>query len=232
MPWIILSVLLFTWGLPAVKSFMNQFALIRIPVPYLDQAVMRMPPVVAEPHAEAAVFAFNWLSATGTGLLVTAILSGLYLGIGFGGLVRIFGKTLHRVRFSLLTMRMWCTRSSSALSASSFTSMAVLSMPPENMTSVVMASFYATQNQGACTTISLMSVRKLLDLSGKTALVTGGSRGLGLQIAEALGEMGARLAITARKKDEVDEAAKKLGALGVVSDIGNARPLRRWRRRC
>ena len=65
-----------------------------------------------------------------------------------------------------------------------------------------------------------MSVRKLLDLSGKTALVTGGSRGLGLQIAEALGEMGARLAITARKKDEVDEAAKKLSALGVVSDIG------------
>ena len=48
-----------------------------------------------------------------------------------------------------------------------------------------------------------MSVKKLLDLGGKIALVTGGSRGLGLQIAEALGEMGARLALTARKADEL-----------------------------
>jgi lactate permease len=104
MPWIILSVLLFSWGLPPVKAFLNEISLISIPVPYLDKAVQRMPPVVSEPHAEAAVFAFNWLSATGTGLLVSAIFSGLYLGIGFGGLLRIFGKTLHRVRFSLLTI--------------------------------------------------------------------------------------------------------------------------------
>ena len=46
-----------------------------------------------------------------------------------------------------------------------------------------------------------MGVKKLFDLSGRTALVTGGSRGLGLQIAEALVEMGAKVAITARKKD-------------------------------
>jgi NAD(P)-dependent dehydrogenase (short-subunit alcohol dehydrogenase family) len=55
-----------------------------------------------------------------------------------------------------------------------------------------------------------MSVRKLLDLTGKIALVTGGSRGLGLQIAEALGEMGAKLAITARKPDELEEAREHL----------------------
>jgi NAD(P)-dependent dehydrogenase (short-subunit alcohol dehydrogenase family) len=70
-----------------------------------------------------------------------------------------------------------------------------------------------------------MSVKKLLDLSGKTALVTGGSRGLGLQIAEALGEMGAKIAITARKKNELDEATDRLGRLGIgavsyVCDIG------------
>ena len=55
-----------------------------------------------------------------------------------------------------------------------------------------------------------MSVRKLFDLSGKVALVTGGSRGLGLQIAEALGEMGARLALTARKPDELAQAKEHL----------------------
>lgn len=57
-----------------------------------------------------------------------------------------------------------------------------------------------------------MSVRQLLDLSGRTALVTGGSRGLGLQIAEALAEMGANVALTARKADELDHAVAKLEA--------------------
>jgi len=55
-----------------------------------------------------------------------------------------------------------------------------------------------------------MSVKKLFDLSGKIALVTGGSRGLGLQIAESLGEMGAKLALTARKADELEEARSHL----------------------
>ena len=55
-----------------------------------------------------------------------------------------------------------------------------------------------------------MSVKKLFNLSGKVALVTGGSRGLGLQIAEALGEMGARLALTARKPDELAQAKEHL----------------------
>jgi len=55
-----------------------------------------------------------------------------------------------------------------------------------------------------------MSVKKLLDMTGKVALVTGGSRGLGLQIAEALGEMGAKLALTARKSDELAQAKEHL----------------------
>ncbi|MGE5131184.1 MAG: SDR family oxidoreductase [Sphingomonadaceae bacterium] len=70
-----------------------------------------------------------------------------------------------------------------------------------------------------------MSVKKLLDLTGRTAIVTGGSRGLGLQIAEALGEMGARLALTARKQDELDEAVAHLKKQGIearpyVCDLG------------
>src|SRR5678810_414655 len=70
-----------------------------------------------------------------------------------------------------------------------------------------------------------MNVRELLELKGRVALVTGGSRGLGLQIAEALGEMGARIAITARKQNELDEAVahlkkKKIEATAYVCDMG------------
>jgi NAD(P)-dependent dehydrogenase (short-subunit alcohol dehydrogenase family) len=60
-----------------------------------------------------------------------------------------------------------------------------------------------------------MSVKKLMDLTGKVALVTGGSRGLGLQIAEALGEMGAMLALTARKADELARAREHLERMHV-----------------
>jgi len=70
-----------------------------------------------------------------------------------------------------------------------------------------------------------MSVKKLFDLSGRCAIVTGGSRGLGLQIAEALGEMGAKLALTARKSAELDEAVAHLARSGIKAkawacDIG------------
>jgi NAD(P)-dependent dehydrogenase (short-subunit alcohol dehydrogenase family) len=72
-----------------------------------------------------------------------------------------------------------------------------------------------------------MSVMKLFDLTGKVALITGGSRGLGLQMGTALGEMGAKLAITARKRDELEQAHKQLGGLGIEAlplpcDLQNA----------
>jgi gluconate 5-dehydrogenase len=60
-----------------------------------------------------------------------------------------------------------------------------------------------------------MSLSKLQDLTGRVALVTGGSRGLGLQMAEALGELGAKVAITARKEVELAQAAAHLAALGI-----------------
>lgn len=64
-----------------------------------------------------------------------------------------------------------------------------------------------------------MSIKQLFDLTGKVALITGGSRGLGLQMAEALGEMGAKLALTARKVNELEEARAHLQTLGVDSMI-------------
>src|SRR5690606_10318491 len=70
-----------------------------------------------------------------------------------------------------------------------------------------------------------MSVKEAFDLGGRKAIVTGGSRGLGLQIAEALGEMGAELALAARKADELDEAIALLAGKGIrahaiVADLG------------
>ena len=70
-----------------------------------------------------------------------------------------------------------------------------------------------------------MSVRDLLDLSGKVAVVTGGSRGIGLQMAAALGEMGARVALTARKQDELDEARAHLESTDVECLTRRGRPL-------
>src|SRR5258705_3356403 len=71
-----------------------------------------------------------------------------------------------------------------------------------------------------------MNVRELFDLSGRVALVTGGSRGLGLQMAEALGDLGAKIAISARKQPELDAASSYLTAKGievltVVNDLGD-----------
>lgn len=107
LPWILLSIFVFLWGLPQVKAFLNGFhglSFFKVQVPYLHQAVYRTAPVVVQPKAEDAIFTFNWLSATGTGLLISGILSGLLLGISPMSLVRIFWGTLKRVKLSLLTI--------------------------------------------------------------------------------------------------------------------------------
>ncbi len=104
MPWIILSVFVFLWGVPGVKNFLNHISNPTFAVPFLDKMVLRAPPVVPKPTAEGATFSFNWLSATGTSLLLAGIISGFLLGLRPGQLVRIYGLTLKRVRFSLLTI--------------------------------------------------------------------------------------------------------------------------------
>ncbi len=104
MPWIILSLLVFLWGVPQFKNYLNNISIVKVSVPFLDKAVLRTPPVVAAPKAEEAVFTLNWLSATGTGLLLSGIISGLLLGVGPLKLFHAYIKTFVRVRTSLLTI--------------------------------------------------------------------------------------------------------------------------------
>ena len=103
-PWAILSVLVFVWGLPSAKAFLDKISIFKIPVAGLHNLILRVPPVVAKPTAEAAVFQLNWLSASGTGILIAAITSGFLMGFGPLQLLRQYAKTLYKVRFSLLTI--------------------------------------------------------------------------------------------------------------------------------
>jgi lactate permease len=102
-PWLILSGVVFVWGLPTVKAQLDRTSL-GISVPVLHESVLRAPPVVRTVEKEKAVFDFKWLSATGTGLLLSGIASGLLLGLSPRELARIFAGTTWRVRWSLLTI--------------------------------------------------------------------------------------------------------------------------------
>jgi lactate permease len=104
LPWILLSVFVFVWGLPGVKKFLNLGFAPNIAVPWLNDQVLRMPPIVPTPTAEHAIFAFNALSATGTALLLAGISAGFCLGFGPARLLGLYCRTLSSVRISLLTI--------------------------------------------------------------------------------------------------------------------------------
>jgi lactate permease len=104
LPWIILSVVVFVWGLPQTKALLDGFSFPKLAVPGLDKLVMRVPPVVAKSTGEGAVFNFNWLSASGSGILLASIIAGLAMGYSVSGLAHVYWQTLKLVRFSLLTI--------------------------------------------------------------------------------------------------------------------------------
>jgi lactate permease len=103
-PWLILIVVVFAWGTPQVKGFLNHISAPSVAMGGLDKLVLRMPPVVAKPTPEPAVFLFNWLSATGTAILIVALISGIVLRYSIGELVRHYLKTIAVVWRSLLTI--------------------------------------------------------------------------------------------------------------------------------
>jgi lactate permease len=120
MPFAVLSVFVLVWGLPTVKLAINKattpaFRVI-LPdgkvrpgppgwnVPYLHNAVYRSAPVAAKPTPEAARYDFNWLSATGSGCFLAAIVAGLLLGVSPSRLAKIFWRTLVRMRLAMIAI--------------------------------------------------------------------------------------------------------------------------------
>jgi lactate permease len=105
LPWVILTALLLVWGTPQLKTVLDKMAPIKIAVPSLHNVVQRAPPVApANAAPEKAEFRLNLFSATGTGILFAAIISGLIMGYSPRRMFRQYGKTLWHVRFSLLTI--------------------------------------------------------------------------------------------------------------------------------
>jgi lactate permease len=103
-PWLILSLLVFVWGMPQTKAFLDGLSAVKIPVPGVDRLILRMPPAVPLPTPEPAVFNFTWLSFTGTGIFLAALISALVMGFRPRELAGAWWRTLKRVRFSLLTV--------------------------------------------------------------------------------------------------------------------------------
>jgi len=126
-PWLILTVFVFAWGFPTVKNFLNGQSVqvtmldgerkeekishawdgitkVDFPIAGLDEMVEKVPPVVAKPTKEKAVYTFNWLSATGSGIFLAAIVAGLFMGYSLPGLLGKYLSTIWLVRYSLITI--------------------------------------------------------------------------------------------------------------------------------
>jgi lactate permease len=104
LPWLVLSIVVFFWGLPRFSAWMDVHTTVRISVAGLHNAIQRVPPVVAAPTAEPAVFNLNWLTATGTGILLASLIAGLLMGLGPRSLASAFVRTLINIRFAIVTI--------------------------------------------------------------------------------------------------------------------------------
>jgi len=107
-PWVLLSACVFVWGLPPVKKAFDSrpgVTVLAMQVPQLHEKIYRDAPVVpAKEKPETAVFRFNWLSGTGTGIMVAAILSALWMGVSPSQFALTFVETLVRMRWPLFTI--------------------------------------------------------------------------------------------------------------------------------
>ena len=104
MPWIIVCCILLLWGTNWFKGMVNPWAIWTYAVPDLHNMINKVAPVVSKPTKEGAVFAFTWLSYTGSGMLIAAIISGFLMGFSPVRLVTEYGKTIKICAYSLLTI--------------------------------------------------------------------------------------------------------------------------------
>jgi len=110
LPWILLSLLVFLWGVPRVKKSLDRISAPAFKVAALHNLVVRTAPVVPAPTPdrptppEAALYTLNWLSATGTGILLAALAAGVMMGFAPAELAKVYWQTLVRVRYSLITI--------------------------------------------------------------------------------------------------------------------------------
>jgi lactate permease len=104
MPWIIVCIVMLVWGNGAFKTWANSIFTWNYPVPELHNMINKVPPVAAKPTPEGAVFAFTYLSFTGTGMLIAAIVSGLLAGFSPARMIREYGRTIRLCAISLITI--------------------------------------------------------------------------------------------------------------------------------
>jgi len=103
-PWLILTLFVTVWGTPRFSALVDSLSSMKFPMPGLDGVVMRVPPVVPLPHAEAAIFTCNWLSATGTGIFIAAIVAALVMGLRGRVILQVFWETIIATRFTMITI--------------------------------------------------------------------------------------------------------------------------------
>jgi lactate permease len=103
-PWIILSVIVAIWGTGWFKALVNPIFTWSYPVPGLHNMVQKVAPIVANPTAEPAVFAFTYMSYTGTGVLIAAIIAGFVMGFSPLRLITAWFETIWVLRYSLITI--------------------------------------------------------------------------------------------------------------------------------
>jgi len=104
LPWIIVCVVMLIWGSGDFKTWSNKIFVWNYQVPELHQMINKVPPVAAKPTPEGAVFAFTYLSFTGTGMLIAAIIAGFLAGFSPAKMIAEYGRTIRLCAISLITI--------------------------------------------------------------------------------------------------------------------------------
>src|SRR5438876_938568 len=104
LPWIIVCVVMLVWGNGGFKTWANSIFTWNYPVPELHNMINKVPPVAPKPTSEGAVFAFTYLSFTGTGMLIAAIISGFLMGFSPARMIAEYGRTIKLCAISLITI--------------------------------------------------------------------------------------------------------------------------------